>query len=114
MCRLHSVAKLKELTRAIITQPVPAESAQQLRSALETNCEMYTHSGTWQQGRVWNNPPFFFFSPYLHATSSPSSEQAAARHLCSLTAIIISSPFPTKASANHFPHLSKSHSVQGK
>lgn len=41
-----------------------------------------------------------FFYPHLHAASSPSSEQAAAHHPCSLKAIIISFPFPAKASAS--------------
>lgn len=41
-----------------------------------------------------------FFYPHLHAASSPSSDQVAACHPWSLKAVIISFPFPTKASAS--------------
>lgn len=43
VCHLHS--ELEDVACTITTQQAPAESAQELCSALESNCETYTHSG---------------------------------------------------------------------
>lgn len=96
-CHMHSAAKLKDPAPGIIMQPAPAKSAQQLCSAWETNCEAFP--AIFLNGCKSLEKSTFFYPP-LHAASSPSSEQVAAQHSCSLKAIIISSPFPTKASAN--------------
>lgn len=57
-CHMHSAAKLKDPAPGIVMQPVPAKSAQQLCSALETDCEASSLPSSWMGTRVWKNTPF--------------------------------------------------------
>lgn len=109
-CHLHSTTKLKDPAPGIIMQPVPARSAQQLCSALETNWEASSLPPSWMGTRVRKNPLFFIPPCMLHLLQAASKWLPIAPALWKLS----SSLFLFQPKALQVPHLKKSLGVKGK
>lgn len=69
---MHRAAKLKDPAPGIGTQPVPATSAQQLCSALETDCEASPLPSSGMGERVWKNQLYFIPTCMLHLPQAAS------------------------------------------